>query len=305
MNTKPENIDEDDLKIEIVDDTPEEDRGRPMAPESTENDDDIAVNDDEIANYRDEWKKRLKEISFKTHAERRAKEYAAKQRDEALAIIENLRNENNKFRELAGSTEKFAAEQAKARTETDINATQRGMKEAFEAGDTEKFVELTAKLNRLITENERYTNYEPAQYKETVYEVPKPQAPPQPDKKVLEWANQNTWFEGSGELENEMTVYAYGVSDILIKQHKIDPRSDKYFEELNTRIQRRFPEYFKKSEPEVDATAQTRPVVAPATRNASTTRVVRLTPSQVALAKRLGLTPEAYAAQYKKDYGHG
>ena len=86
----------DDFEIEVVDDTPDEDRGRPLAPEVTESDDDIKVADDEISNYREEWKKRLKELSFKTHAERRAKEYAAKERDEAIKLAERLAEENKK-----------------------------------------------------------------------------------------------------------------------------------------------------------------------------------------------------------------
>lgn len=294
---------DDDFEIEVVDDTPDEDRGRPLAPEVTESDDDIKVSDDEISNYREEWKKRLKELSFKTHAERRAKEYAAKERDEAIKLAERLAEENKKYRELAGSTEQFAANQAKARAEGDIAATKRLMKDAFESGDTEKFLDYQEQLQRLVNEHERYANYKPVQIPEPVYEIPKPR--PQPDTKVVEWANKNPWFEGQNELEKEMTGYAYAVSDMLIRDQKIDPRSDKYFEELNTRIARRFPEYFQKSEPEIDATAKASPVVAPATRTAKTTRTVRLTPTQVSVARRLGLTPEQYYAQYKKDYGHG
>ena len=294
---------DNDFEIEIVDDSADEDRGRPLAPEVTDNDDDITVSDDEISNYRDEWKKRLKELSFKTHSERRAKEYAAKERDEAIRLAERLAEENKKYRELAGNTEKFAADQAKARTEGDIAATKRLMKEAFESGDTEKFLDYQEQLQRFVNEHERYANYRPAPVPEPTYEIPKPR--PQPDTKVVDWANKNPWFEGQNELEKEMTGYAYAVSDMLIRDSKIDPRSDKYFEELNTRIARRFPEYFQKSEPEIDATAKASPVVAAATRTAKTTRTVRLTPTQVSVARRLGLTPEQYYAQYKKDYGHG
>jgi len=293
----------DDFEIEVVDDTPDEDRGRPLAPEVTENDDDIKVSDDEISNYREEWKKRLKELSFKTHAERRAKEYAAKERDEAIKLAERLAEENKKYRELAGSTEKFAADQAKARAEGDIAATKRAMKEAFEAGETDKFLDYQEQLQRLVNEHERYANYKPVQVPEPVYEIPKPR--PQPDTKVVEWANKNPWFEGQNELEKEMTGYAYAVSDMLIRDQKIDPRSDKYFEELDKRIGRRFPEYFQKPESAIDATTKANSVVAPATRTAKTTRTVRLTSTQVSVARRLGLSPEQYYAAYLKEYGRG
>lgn len=294
---------DNDFEIEVVDDTPDQDRGRPLAPEATENDDDIAVSDDEIANYREEAKKRIKELSFKTHAERRAKEYATKERDEAIALAKRLVEENKQYRALAGNTEQFAANQAKARAQGDIAATKRLMKEAFESGDTEKFLDYQEQLQRFVNEHDRYANYQPVQAPEPTYQIPAPR--PQPDTKVLDWAQKNPWFEGQNEIEKEMTGYAYAVSDMLIRDSKIDPRSDKYFEELNKRIERRFPEYFQKPESEIDATARVSSVVAPATRTSKTTRTVRLTPTQVSVARRLGLTPEQYYAQYKKDYGHG
>lgn len=295
--------DDDDFEIEIVDDTPDEDRGRPLAPEVTDNDDDITVKDDEVANYKDEWKQRLRELSFKTHSERRAKEYAAKERDQAIELAKRLAEENKKFRELAGTTEKFAADQAKARAETDIAATKRMMKEAFESGDTDKFLDFQEQLQRLVNEHERYSNYKPVQTPETQYEIPAPR--PQPDSKAVEWANKNPWFEGQNEIEKEMTGYAYAVSDMLIRDQKLDPRSDKYFQEINARVQRRFPEYFEKSEPAVDATVRSASVVAPANRTAKGTRTVRLTPTQVSVARRLGLTPEQYYAAFRKEYGNG
>ena len=303
MSASQKTEDDDDFEIEIVDETPDEDRGRPLAPEVTENDDDITVKDDEVANYKDEWKQRLRELSFKTHSERRAKEYAAKERDQAIELAKRLAEENKKFRELAGTTEKFAADQAKARAETDIAATKRMMKEAFESGDTDKFLDFQEQLQRLVNEHERYSNYKPVQTPETQYEIPAPR--PQPDSKAVEWANKNPWFEGQNEIEKEMTGYAYAVSDMLIRDQKLDPRSDKYFQEINARVQRRFPEYFEKSEPAVDATVRSASVVAPANRTTKGTRTVRLTPTQVSVARRLGLTPEQYYAAFRKEYGNG
>ena len=294
---------DDDFVVEVVDDTPERDRGKFIAPEVTENDDDISVNDDEIANYREEWKKRLKELSFKSHAERRAKEFAAQERDQAIQLSQRLAEENRRYRELAGNTEKFAVNQAKVRAESEIASTKRLMKEAFEAGDTDKYLDYQEQFQRLVNEHDRYANYQPAPPPETQYQIP--QTRPQPDAKAVSWANRNSWFEGQNEIEKEMTGYAYAVSDMLIRDQKLDPRSDKYYEEISKRVSRRFPEYFQKPEPEIDVTAKVASVVAPATRSTKTNRTVRLTASQVSLAKRFGLTPEQYVAQYLKDYGHG
>ena len=291
-----------DIEIEIVDDTPEEDRGRPLAPEYTETDDDIAVKDDEISRYKDDIQKRIKDLSFKTHAERRTKDLAVRQRDEALRYAEAVAAENKRLRELAGNTEKFAVDQAKNRAESEINATKRLMKESFEAGETDKFIEYQEKLQRLVNEHERYVTYTPPVYEPPQIEPPK--VTPQPDAKAVEWANRNGWFEGNSELEKEMTGYAYAVSDMLIRDHKLDPKSDKYFSEIDKRVQNRFAEYFKKPEPEVDVTVRAPTVVAPATRTSKTVSKVRLTQTQVALARRFNLTPEQYVAQYLKDYGH-
>jgi hypothetical protein len=90
---------------------------------------------------------------------------------------------------------------------------------------------------------------------------------------------------------------------MLIRDKRIDPTSDQYFDEINKRVQKRFPEYFKSPEPEIDVTAKASTVVAPASRTTKTVSKVRLTPTQVSLARRFGLTPEQYVAQYMKDYG--
>jgi len=312
MTDKEKGDDDLEFEIEIVDDTPEADRGRPLAPEVTANDDDITVADSEISRYSDDVKKRIKELSFKTHSERRAKEAAAKERDEALRLANMLADENKKYRQLAGSNEQFAVNQAKNRAESDITATKRSMKEAWEAGETDKFIEEQERLQRLVNEHDRYANYQPAPVTEPEYNIPQPK--PQPDAKVVDWASKNPWFEGNSELEKEMTGYAYAVSDVLIRDNKIDPTTDKYFDELNKRVQRRFSEYFQTSDQEpvaIGRNAEVAPrrqpstVVAPVTRTAQNTRKVQLTPSQVALARRFGLTPEQYVAQYLKDYGHG
>lgn len=291
-----------DIEIEIVDDTPEEDRGRPLAPEYTDTDDDILVKDDEISRYKDDIQKRIKDLSFKTHAERRTKDLAVRQRDEALRYAEIVAEENKRLRELAGNTEKFAVDQAKNRAESEINATKRLMKEAFEAGETDRFIEQQEKLQRLVNEHERYSTYTPPVYQAPVAEPPKIERGP--DQKAVAWASRNTWFDGTSEIEKEMTGYAYAVSDMLIRDHKIDPQSDKYYSEIDKRVQSRFAEYFKKPEPEIDVTAKAPTVVAPATRTSKTVSKVRLTQTQVALARRFGLTPEQYVAQYLKDYGH-
>lgn len=299
------NTDDQDegFENEIVDDMPEEDRGRPIAPEVTENDDDITLTEEEISKYREESRQKVRELAFKAHSERRAKELAARERDEVIQLVNRLAEENKKYRELAGSNEQFAVNQAKTRAESEINATKRAMKEAFESGETEKFIEHQERLGRLVNEHERYSAYKPEP-------IPEPQRlePPKrqgPDPEAVKWAKDNPWFEGGSELEKEMTGYAYAVSDMLIRDHKVDPRSNKYFDEINSRVRKRFSEYFQ--EPSAEAPAQVRvaSVVAPAARTTKGTRSLRMTATQESLARRLGLTREQYAAEYLKEYGNG
>jgi hypothetical protein len=292
---------DDGFEIEVVDDMPEEDRGRPIAPEVTESDDDITLTEEEISKYREESRQKVRELAFKAHSERRAKELAARERDEVIQLANRLAEENKKYRELAGSSEQFAVNQAKTRAESEINATKRAMKEAFEGGETDKFIEHQERLQRLVNEHERYSAYKPEPIPEPQrLESPKRQGP---DPEAVKWAKNNPWFEGGSELEKEMTGYACAVSDILIRDKRIDPTSDQYFDEINKRVQKRFPEYFKSPEPEIDVTAKASTVVAPASRTTKTVSKVRLTPTQVSLARRFGLTPEQYVAQYMKDHG--
>lgn len=313
-----------ELKIEVVDDTPDTDKGRPLAPEKTESDDDINVSDDEVARYKDDIQKRIKDLSFKAHSERRTKEMAIREREEAARLAQQLFEENKRLREIAGSTERLMLAQAKQRVETQLEAVKREAKEALEAGDTDRFLAAQEKLQRHVNEHERYlaltdqdrAPVRPAQMGHNggpALEEPvrqQPARPPEPDEKGKAFMKRNPWFDADGELEHEMTGYAFTMHDKLVRRMGVDPRSDKYYEEIEKAVRRRFPEYFKDDERSQgaakDATPPAPTVVAPASRSGpKTASTVRLTPSMLKLAKRFGLSPEEYAAQYVKDYGHG
>jgi hypothetical protein len=301
-----------DIEIEIVDDTPEQDRGRNVAPEKTESDEDITVPEDEVGTYSKGVQKRIKDLTHKAHSERRAKELAAREKEEAVRLAQALLEENNRLKRASVSNEQALVNQAKARAEAQIEGVKKAAKEAFEAGETGKFLDSQEQLQRLVSEHEKYVNYVPPQVQEQPAQVPQKPAV-KVDPKAEDWYKNNQWFDAPGELEEDMTAYAYAVSDKLIHKRKIDPRSDEYYQEIDRSVRSRFPEYFKTEEVEVSA-KPTPPtprqtsagnVVAPATRTSRTTNKVVLTASQVRLANRFGLSPEQYAAQYVKDYGHG
>jgi DNA-binding PucR family transcriptional regulator len=294
-----------EFEIIVEDDTPDADKGRVVAPEQTESDDDIKVGDDEATRYNKDVQKRIKDLSFKAHSERRAKEAAARERDEAIRLAQSLIEKTKQLEDLKVAQEKALVEQAKGRSESQISLLKRAAKEAFEAGDTDKFLEFQEQLQRSVVENERYNAYRAPEPQPQVHQLPPP--PPKPDAKAEKWYEANSnWFQAEGEIEEEMTAYAFGVSDILRKKN-VDPRSDEYYQTIDERVRQRFPEYFgKRPESVSDATTKAPSVVAPANRAAkNTTRQVRLTDSQMKLIRKLQITPQRYVEEYMKVNPNG
>lgn len=300
------------IEIEVVDDRPKDDRG-PVAPEqSPEGDVDLKLPDDEAKEYSRRVQERIKDMASKAHAERRAKEAAARERDEALRYAQRLMEENRRLQQLAGSNEAVAVSQAKARAEAEIERTKRLAKEAMEAGETDKFLEAQERLQRLVSEHERYAAYRPpAPPPQRPVAPPPPPQPrvqmPEPDENGKEWLSRNrSWFQ----RDDEMTGYALGLHERLIKEG-VDPTSSDYYRRIDEGMRRLFPDRFPEARP-TENVEQAQPVrrstvVAPATRTPSgrPTRKVHLTPSQLRVAQRLSLTPEQYAAQLLKENNLG
>lgn len=292
------------IEIEIIDDTPEQDRGRPARVEGKEPYD---VKDEEIATYKESVQDRIKKLRFEFHEERRAKEQALRENGEAVRIAQHAISENRRLQELAMRHERIAMEAAKARTDAEIDRAKRLAREAYEAGDTEQAIAHQADLARFAVERDRIAQYVPPQMPQQPPQqqqyVQQPQrqvqqAPEPQDPKAVDWAKRNAWF---GDNE-EMTGAAYGVHERLMKEG-IDPRSDDYYQRLDAVMRRRFPESF--DEEEVATPRRASPVVASATRSVKTPRKVQLTATQVALARKLGLTTEQYASELLKANPNG
>ena len=300
-SAKTETEKEDDgFEIEVVDDTPEEDKGKPRRAENAEPQ---VPSDDEVEKYSDGVQKRIKQLKFEFHEERRLKEEAARLQEEALKYAEQIKLENEKLRKTLDEGEDVLVNQAKGRVAAEIDKAKIAYKTAYEAGDSDALIEAQEKLSALQVEKSKYDSYKPQPRKEL---NPSPQIqhqqqtpqPPKPDKRALEWAAKNEWFE----KDPEMTGYAYGLHEKLVKSG-IDPRSEEYYNEIDDAVRRVFPDKFDDG-PTIEETApqrQTGNVVAPAARSGKKPRKVQLTSTQVSLAKRLGLTNEQYAAQLMKD----
>ncbi len=298
-NARGSSDDDDDgsFEIEVVDDTPEEDKGKPRRAENVEP---KLPEDDEVASYSEGVQKRIKQLKFEYHEERRAKEEAARLQEEALRYAQQIQQENERLRKTLEEGEGVLVNQAKGRVAAELDKAKAAYKAAYESGDPDALLDAQEKLTALQTEKMRYENYKPQPRQQQVqpqYQQPTPQAP-KPDQRALDWAAKNTWFE----KDPEMTGYAYGLHEKLVRSG-IDPRTEEYYNQIDNAVRRVFPDKFDDG-PVIEESAPQRQagnVVAPAARSGKKPRKVQLTSTQVSLAKRLGLSNEQYAAQLMKD----
>tara|TARA_Y100000385_G_scaffold49992_1_gene46782 strand:- start:5972 stop:6898 length:927 start_codon:yes stop_codon:yes gene_type:complete len=290
-----EEIEDSGFEVDIIDDTPEEDK-----PRRAEDAEAQIPEDDEIASYGENVQKRIKQLKFEFHEERRRKEEAARLQDEAVDYARKIYEENQKLRKTLEEGEGVLVQQAKGRVEAELERAKSAYKQAYEVGDPDKLIEAQEQLNNLQNEKFRVESYKPKQQEVQEEPVQLQQKPkvPEPDAKTKAWAAKNEWFGN----DSEMTGYAFGVHESLVKQG-INPQSqaDEYYNRIDDSMRQRFPDKFGEQQVEAAPVRQTGSVVAPAGRSAKKPRRVQLTSTQVALAKRLGLSAEQYAAQLLKE----
>lgn len=274
-----------DVEIEIVDDTPTKDRGRKPSdpPEDPTN--------EELEGYSEKVRKRMSHLTKGYHDERRAKETAFREREEAVRYAQQILEENKNLKGTVGKNQEVLLEQAKRATAVEIDQAKTKYKIAYESGDSDAVVAAQDELTAVKIKADRLNNFRLPTVQAPEVEVKQQQtAPTQVDEKAVNWQQNNSWF-GS---DDEMTSFALGLHQKLVKQG-LDPRSDEYYEKINSRIRQVFPDEFD-DEVEVEKPKQKSNVVASATRSTAPKKIV-LTPSSVALAKRLGVPLEEYAKQ--------
>lgn len=284
--------------IEVEDDTPEADRGRePMPKEIVEE-----LEADELEEYSEKVKLRLKQMKKVWHDERREKERLQREQAEAIAATQRILEENRKLKSTLSRGEESLLNSYKQAAEYEAEAARRAYREAYEAGDTDKVLDAQEKLNTATYKLQQLNNYRPAlQPQEKVVEQEAPAVNvPAPDTKTLAWRERNTWYGP----DVEMTASALGLHQkLVIERGPQYAGTDEYWATIDKTMRRRFPEYFG-TEIEADTgdtkeVARKRSVVAPASRSRSPKKIV-LKQSQLALAKKLGLTPEQYARELMK-----
>ena len=286
--------DEGGVELEIVDDTPPQDRNKKPLNKNPE------PSEEELEAYSDGVKKRINELRHGYHDERRAKEAAVREKEELAAFTQKLLQEKQELQKRYAAGEEFAVGQIKEKAVLSLESAKKQYKDAFEAGDVEAMASAQEKMMEAALERKKYEDWRPQQLQSVEnYETIQPtqqnvQQKPQPDPRAATWAEDNKWF---GE-DDEMTAFAYGVHDKLVKAG-IDPRiePDLYYNKIDARIREVFPHKFEAPQKPKQKSAS---IVAPVSRSTNTARKVVLTASQQRVAKRLGLSPQQYAQELAK-----
>lgn len=287
----------EEVEIEIVDDTPEKDRGRKPLDKEV-----VDPTDDEINSYTKGVQDRIKELTHARHDERRAKEAIAREKQELERLAQQLIDENKRLKTTVHQGTEQYVSMAKTAAEAKLEKARRDYKAAQESFDSDAILAAQEALFEAKLEADQAKKFTPPPLQEEKFEVQTRQQEPQripPDEKTLRWQAKNQWF-GSNGFE-EVTSFALGLHQKLVTSG-VDPRSDEYFEQIDARVKSKFPEVFGGVEDKPrngDAPKKPAAVAAPATRS-SGPRKVQLTPTQLALAKRFNLTPQQYAAQVAK-----
>jgi len=305
-----------DVDVEVIDDRPPEDR-RPPAKE-TKASPKSEQSDDELEGYSEKVKKRINKLRYQQHEERRQREEAERLREEAIRVAQQYAEQSRQYQKVIQEGEQYLVHQIRERASMAVDQAKNSYRQAYEEGNTDKILEAQEALinaqselksaDYQLNEIKHRPKQAPEEFKAPEPEKPQVHKPPEPSAKALKWSQENPWF---GQ-EKDMTALAYGVHEKLIRDEGFDPNSDEYFEAIDRTMRSRFPDYFgegdsgsdEPSQDEQSSSTSRSPsvVVAPSSRNnGAKPRKVRLSRTQLALAKRLGLTPEQYANQLIKE----
>ena len=261
-----------------------------------------AGSDDELGEYSKNVQSRIKRLTEKYRKEER-------DREEAVRLSQSLLEENKKLKSRMQQLDTGYLSEYGTRLQTQTEAAKRAYKEAYEAGDPDRMAEAQMAMSNLAIEQQRYNNAKARADQDQRLQTQRAQTPQQqapaaaapqpqqakPDPKAQGWAQKNTWF---GE-DRVMTTAAFAIHQGLIEDEGFDPNSDEYYTELDKRMRREFPHKFQSQK----SGGGTQVASAGSSASRSTKqgrRTVKLTPSQVAIAKKLNVPLEEYA-KYVKD----
>jgi hypothetical protein len=295
---KVEAAQEEEFEIEVEDDTPEVDRGRQPLPKNVVEE----LEKDEMEEYSDNVKTKLKQLKKVWNDERRDKEQALREQQEAIEFAKRMLEENKSLKGRISRGEQTFVDTYKTAAEMELDVAKRAYKDAYDMGDPEKLVEAQQQLNDAQYKLRRASEYVPTLQQEETVVQREPEVPAsRPDPKMMAWQERNQWFG----KDPEMTSLALGLHQKLVSEYgQAYPSTDEYWQKVDHTMRRRFPEAFSDSQEETPSTNRQRTekaatVVAPATRTTAS-RKVKLKQSTVNTIKKLGITPEAYIREMQK-----
>jgi hypothetical protein len=286
----------DDFEIEIEDDPPPEDRDRQPLPKEMVDE----LEDDELEEYSEGVKTRLKQMKKVWHDERRAKDQALREQQEAIAYAKQMMEENRSLKGRLSTGEQHFIDTYKSAAEMELDNAKRDYKDAYDMGDSDRLLEAQEKLNQAQFKIQKAKEFVPSRQPEESDVQPATNPAPLPDQRAIAWQERNEWF-GKDE---EMTSLALGLHQKLVAQYGTSyPSTDEYWKKVDDTMRRRFPENFgdrdENEAPQKTQRSKPTSVVASADRS-TPSRKVRLKQSQVLIAKKLGLTPEQYVREMMK-----
>ena len=294
-----------DFDLEVEDDTPPQDRNRDPLPKEIVDE----LEKDTLEDYSERVKNRMAQLKKVWHDERRAKEAADRERQEAINMAQRIIDENKKLKQTLSVGEEDYIKTLKDAYDKELALAKRDYREAYDSGDPDKISEAQSKISEAQYKLLQAQQIRPQYTKESLQEAENSVQIQQrnlqtqvsrPDDKALAWQANNAWFGPN----RTMTGFALGLHDQLVNIEGVAPSSDDYYRRIDNAMRKTFPEYFggtESLEEEKPAQRTTKPstVVAPATRSTSPKKV-RLTKTQLALAKKFKLTPEQYARELLK-----
>jgi myosin heavy subunit len=294
---------EDEFEIVVEDDTPPEDRGHSPMPKKIVEE----LEQDELEEFTGKAKEKLSQLKKVWNDERRAKEAASKEAEEASRIAQQLLSENQKLKSKLTAGEQNLINKYKENISYEIEKAKAAYKEAYDSGDSDRLVEAQEKLTTVQMEAKQIERYQPEYSEEALQnsetQVQIQQQPQRLEPKTQSWLDKNSWYG----VDDDMSFLAMGIHRRL-EREGVAVGSEHYFGVIDKEMRQRFPEKFETEETKNSSEVEIKPsakvskpstVVAPATRSTSPKKV-RLTPTQVQLAKKFNLTPEQYARELTK-----
>ena len=281
---------EDAVDVNIAPETPES----KAAPVSDDEGIVVSDSDDELEEYSAGVKGRISQLTKRFREEER-------QKQSAIQFAENVRRENESLKQRMASLDKGYMEQFNGRVSSELETAQQILREAHETGDVDKLVDAQEALASLTVQKSVSREAQPVRVESApapapqLQPQPQPQPQPTPDPKAEAWASNNEWF-GNDEV---MTMGAFGIHRRLIEDEGFDPSSNEYYAELDRRLRHEFPNKFD-AKAKSNGGRKVASAESSASRNKSGRKTVRLTPSQVAIAKKLNVPLEEYA-KYVRD----